>query len=75
MGVYEKVRTYIVENGLSWEFISGQTGISVCDFKAILNGKKVLYADELRKICLALNVSPELFIETDKNKSKRGVKK
>ena len=28
-----------------------------------MNGKRTLYADDLRAICLALNVSPELFIE------------
>jgi hypothetical protein len=25
-----------------------------------------MYADDLRAICLALNVSPEIFIEVDK---------
>ena len=29
----------------------------------LLNGKRTLYADDLKAICLALNVSPELFID------------
>jgi len=29
----------------------------------MLSGKETLYAKDLKAICLALNVSPELFIE------------
>ena len=36
------------------------------DFDAMMNGEKTMYADDLRAICLALNVSPEIFIEVDK---------
>ena len=36
------------------------------DFDAMMNGEKIMYADDLRAICLALNVSPETFIEVDK---------
>lgn len=63
MRVYEKVRTYIDENGLKQVAIAKKVGISQTTFNAILNGKRTLYADDLRAICIALNVSPELFID------------
>lgn len=63
MRVYEKVRTYIEENGYKQVAVAQKAGISKATFSAILNGKRTLYADDLRAICLALNVSPELFIE------------
>ena len=58
MCVYEKVRAYIDEHGYKQV-----TGIPKNTFNAMMNGKRTLYADDLRAICLALNVSPELFIE------------
>lgn len=68
MGVYEKVRSYIDENGLKQVTVAEKAGIPKTTFNAILNGKRTLYADDLRAICLALNVSPELFIEAPQNK-------
>ena len=63
MYVYEKVRNYIEEQGLKQVAVAEKSGISKVTFNAILNGKRTLYADDLRSICLALNVSPEMFIE------------
>lgn len=66
MRVYEKVRAYIIDNGLKQVSVAKKAGIPNVTFNAILNGKRTLYADDLRAICLALNVSPETFIEVDK---------
>ena len=63
MHVYEKVRAYLDANGLKQKVIAEKAGISNSTFNAILNGKRTLYADDLRSICLALNVSPEVFID------------
>ena len=63
MRVYEKVRAYLVDNGYKQVVVAKKAGISYTTFSAILNGKRTLYADDLRAICLALNVSPEVFIE------------
>lgn len=63
MKVYEKVRIYIEKQGLKQVTVAQRAGMSNVTFNAILNGKRTLYADDLRAICLALNVSPELFIE------------
>ncbi len=64
--VYEKVRAYIDENGIKQVAVAQKAGIPKVTFNAIMNGKRTLYADDLRAICLALNVSPELFIEVRK---------
>ena len=65
MHVYEKVRAYIDENGYKQITIANKTGIPKTTFNAIMNGKRTLYADDLCSICIALNVSPELFIEVE----------
>ena len=63
MSVYQKVRAYIEDNGIKQIAVAKKCGISNVTFNAIMNGKRTLYADDLRKICLALDVSPEMFIE------------
>lgn len=63
MRVCEKVRAYIIDNNLEQEKVAQNAGISNADFNAIMNGKKTLYAEELKAICIALNVNPEIFIE------------
>ena len=63
MRVYEKVREYIDSQGLKQVSVAQKAGIPKTTFNAIMNGKRTLYDDDLRAICLALNVSPELFIE------------
>ena len=63
--VYEKVRAYMDEMGYKQVTIAEKAGIPKATFNAILNGKRTLYADDLKAICLALHVSPELFIDTD----------
>ena len=63
LSVYEKVRAYLDDNGLKQVTVAQKAGISKVTFNAIMNGKRTLYADDLRAICLALNVSPELFID------------
>ncbi len=63
MKVYEKVREYIDGNGLKQKAVAEKAGISIVTFNAIMNGRRTLYADDLRAICLALNVNPEVFID------------
>lgn len=66
MQVYEKVRAYIEERGYPRGAVAEKAGIPMTTFQAILSGKRTLYADDLKAICLALNVSPEVFIEYQK---------
>ncbi len=67
MEVYKKVRAYIEDNGYKQVAIAEKAGISKVTFNAMLNGKRTMYADDLKSVCLALNVSPEVFIEIPKN--------
>ena len=67
MEVYKKVRAYIEDNGYKQVAIAEKAGISKVIFNAMLNGKRTMYADDLKAVCLALNVSPEVFIEIPKN--------
>ena len=69
MKVYEKVRAYIDQMHIEQGLVAQKSGISNSNFKAIMNGKKTMYADDLCAICIALNVSPEMFIDKDKLKS------
>ena len=65
MRVYEKVHAYIDEQGLKQKTVAERAGIPNVTFNAIMNGKRTLYADDLKAICIALQVSPELFIEVE----------
>lgn len=58
-----KVRSYIKENGYKQSAVAQKAGISIVTFNAMMRGRRTMYADDLRAICVALNVSPELFIE------------
>lgn len=63
MPIYEKVKKYIDKNGLKQIAVAQKAGIPKINFNAMLAGKQTMYADDLRAICLALNVSPEIFVE------------
>ena len=67
MEVYKKVREYIEENGYKQLAVAQKAGFPKVTFNAMMNGKRTMYADDLKAVCLALNVSPELFIEIPKS--------
>lgn len=71
MKVYEKVRAYIEHHGLKQKVVAEKAGIPNTTFNAIMNGKRTMYAEDLKAVCLALNVSPELFVETAPDIQKR----
>lgn len=66
MQVYEKVRSYIMERGVKQSIIAEKCNISASTFSAMMNGKRKMYAEDLRAICYALEVSPEEFISYKK---------
>ena len=63
MYVYEKVRNYIDEHGIKQVAVAKKAGIPNVTFNAIMNGKRTMYAEDLKAICIALNVSPETFVD------------
>lgn len=62
MQVYEKVREYIEDHHLKQVSIARAAGIPNVTFNAILNGKRRMYAEDLKAICFALNVSADMFV-------------
>ena len=58
MQVYEKVRSYIMERGVKQKEVAQRCNIPASTFSAMLNGKRKMYAEDLRAICYALEVSP-----------------
>ena len=66
--IYEKVRAYIDEHGIKQISVAKKARIPNATFNAIMNGKRTLYAEDLRAICLALDVSPETFINDNNSK-------
>ena len=63
MKVYEKVSAYLAAEGIDTVALSDRIGVPHDRLVAWLNGDETMYAENLKVICLALNVSPELFIE------------
>lgn len=63
MLVYEKVRQYLKDHGIRQSFVAEKCNLSLSTFNSMMNGHRRMYAEDLRKICYALNVSPEVFIE------------
>ncbi len=63
MQVYEKVHKYMLENGIHQGILAEKCNMSASEFNAMLNGNRKMYAEDLRSICYALEVSPEMFIE------------
>ena len=64
MKVHERIQAYISVNGVATDALSNSAGIPKDRLVSMLNGKETLYAKDLKAICLALNVSPETFIDT-----------
>ena len=62
MKVYEKISQFLESNKVDIQELAVKAEIPSEDLISMLSGKKVLYADEFRSICIALNVKPEIFI-------------
>lgn len=63
MRVYENVRRYIEEMGEPQAAVAERAGVPAAAFAQMLTGARTMYADDLKAICLALNVTPELFVK------------
>ena len=66
MRVCEKVKEYIKKHGIKQTAIAKKCGMEPSTLSSILNGKRKMYADDLKAICFALNVSPEIFVDFEK---------
>ena len=69
MQVYKKVHSYIIKKGVNQNIIAEKCNISPSTFSSMMNGKRKMSVEDLRAICYALEVSPEVFINyKEKNK-------
>ena len=64
MSVSKKVRTFLEENRMIQKEIARKANIPYPAFNAMMTGRRKMYAEDLCAICYALNVKPEMFIET-----------
>lgn len=62
MTINAKLKEYMVNNGIRSSFIANKTGLSNTTISNILNGKRKITAEELSKICKALNVHADMFL-------------
>ena len=65
MNVCEKVRAYLKENKLTCKEVAERANIPYRAFSSMMAGKRGMYPEELRAICLALKVKAELFMDTE----------
>lgn len=63
MSVAEKIKRYVVENGIKQSAIAKKANIREDTFSMILNGKRKISVDEYITICIAMGVSPMMFIQ------------
>ena len=62
MSVSGKIRAYLNGNGMRRKDVAEKANIPYAVFKAMMTGRRKIYAEELCAICYALNVKPELFM-------------
>lgn len=63
MRIYEKIRAFFEQSGQDRAAVAARAGMTEAELDALLSGRRTLDAEDFRAICLALNVSPELFVE------------
>lgn len=67
MLMYERVRDYIDERGLSRRIIAANMGVTESKLSLILNGKRKLTVDDYESMCRAMAVDPARFYHTVQN--------
>ena len=58
-----RIGQYLTDNGIKQTFITENTGLPAVVVSAMVNGKRKIRVDEYYKICKALNVPLETFLE------------
>lgn len=68
MKVYEKINQYLMENGIKQKFVAEKSHIPENVLSTILSGKRKMGADELIDIVIAIDLDPNSFVNSLKNK-------
>jgi transcriptional regulator with XRE-family HTH domain len=58
-----RIKQYLAENGIKQSFLAEKTGMSNATISDICNGNRKIDCVEYYKICKALNVPLETFLE------------
>ncbi|MFI8714488.1 helix-turn-helix domain-containing protein [Brevibacillus brevis] len=75
MKMSDKIRDYIVSNGLKFNFVADKSGIKRKKFYRLINGTSQMSVEEYEKVCrLGLSLHPrnffeDKFLENEKNQS------
>ena len=71
MMIHERLREYILENGIKQNHVASLSGISAGTFNNKLLGRGRISADEFEKICVfGLKVNPGIFFKDEVLKTK-----
>ena len=62
MKVHERIKSFIKGTGLKQKYIAEKAGYTEKQFSAMMLGKKKIFTDDLERICQALEVGAETFI-------------
>jgi transcriptional regulator with XRE-family HTH domain len=66
MCVGQKIKKFIIDNGITQTHISTKTGISLSKLNLALNGSRRMTFEEYELICGVLNVNTDKFLEPKK---------
>lgn len=61
----KRIQEYINSEGLKQRVVAQRAGYTEKQFSAMMTGRKRIYAVDIEKICLALDVSPLEFIKPE----------
>lgn len=63
MTINEKLRKFIENNGLKFNFVAEKAKIPEKKFYRLINSETVITAEDLGKICKGLGVDPSFFLD------------
>lgn len=63
MAVQLKIAEYLNDKGIKKKFVAEKAGIKNYRFSHIINNQTEMRVDEFERICRALEVTPEKFME------------
>ena len=63
--VGKRIKQFLTDNGIKQTFLAQETGLSDSVISAICKGEREIKVIEYFKICNALNVSMDLFLEDE----------
>lgn len=65
MNINERIMVYLHRNKIRQKHLAEKTGIKITRMSNILNGVGKMTAEELRLICLALDVTADMFVNDE----------